>query len=260
MAKKKEAAFGASYPCFAPGNYPNYSNGVVYSALVSAGRTTNNATGQKYADNSLQIDINQFLNAQITEAVMGLPQQEDALITGATYTGTGLVRNKNDSPPWGGKGYIQALQDTDGNNFFRAFFYPRAKAALGDNTAQTKESSATFNDVNLVWTATDEPAAGDWVFEEEFTTEDAAQAYLNQKLGLAEHVLFTVAVNGADADETVSRTGRFYIPLGTDFSITITGTPTMLYDNGVDQKTNISAEGVYTLAAVSAAHDIAVIF
>ena len=69
-----------------------------------------------------------------------------------------------------------------------------------------------------------------------------------------------VQVNGAGTTgEAATPVGVTYVAAAGSFELTITGTATALYDNGVDLVASI-AGAASTLTNVPAAHEIAVIF
>ena len=103
------------------------------------------------------------------------------------------------------------------------------------------------------------PLYGPWYYLKEFTTEAAAQAYIDAKLGVVVWHAINVQVNGETTGEGATPSGTTYVAAAGTFELVIAGTVTALYDNGVESKGSIAA-GKYTLSNVAAAHDIAVIY
>ena len=85
-----------------------------------------------------------------------------------------------DSAPMGGLAYYKVLM-RNGKKLFKGFFYPRVKAVLGNDTAQTKGDSITFGTSATTFTVfrcnTDE-----WRITEELDSETAAAAWVDEQL------------------------------------------------------------------------------
>jgi hypothetical protein len=103
------------------------------------------------------------------------------------------------------------------------------------------------------------PAYGPWYYVKEFTTEAAAKAYIDTKLGVATWYTVEVQVQGDGVGKAGAPVGVTYVANAGTFVLTVTGTATALYDNGVESKSSITG-GKYTLSNVTAAHKIALIF
>ena len=141
---------------------------------------------------------------------------------------------------------------------YRAFFYPKVKAKMGDETASTKAGSFELGATPITLTVF-KPSFGKWRYVKEFTTEAAAKAYVQTKLSVATWYAVDVMVTGAGVDEAATPEGVTMVADEGAFEIVLTGTVDVLYDNGVESSASIVA-GKYTIASVTAAHDIAVVF
>ena len=80
-------------------------------------------------------------------------------------------------------GYYKTLV-RGGKKIFKTVFYPRAKAAIGNDTAATKAASITFSTVATNWTIMADKR-GNWRLTEEHATEEAAKAWLDTQMGVA---------------------------------------------------------------------------
>ena len=68
-----------------------------------------------------------------------------------------------------------------------------------------------------------------------------------------------IQVQGASGTDAVTPVGVVAVAAGEDLALTITGTPTALYDNGTDNVSSASG-GTYTISEIAADHAVAVIF
>lgn len=236
---------------------PTYSAGKVIGRMVSANLAIQNAEGELYADDMLSEYISEFSSADFTAEVDNIPLADQATLYGATYASDEFKATYTDAPPFGGIGGIQILL-VRGVRKYRAWFFPKARASMPDWDATTRGDSISFG-TQPIQMKIMTPLYGPWYYLKEFTTEAAAQAYIDTKLGVATWHDINVQVQGATTGEGASPVGVSSVANAGTFELAISGTPTALYDNGVDKVADISA-GKYTLTNVTAAHTIAVIF
>ncbi len=258
------AAFGAKRPVFAPivtepdDALPTYGTGAVLGKLAAANLTINLATGELPADDEIAEQLSEFASATLALETDDILESVHGLIFGATVNGNNVKDYKGDTPPLGGLGYYKSLM-RNGVRYFKAYYYPKARAALGNDNATTRGTSGiTFQTTPTTFTIF-APNYGQWREMELFTDESQAILWVDAKLGRTAAFAVEVQVNGAGASEAATPIGLTMVKSGENFVLTITGTPTALYDNGVDNVAAI-ADGVYTIAAVAAAHKVAVIF
>lgn len=236
---------------------PTYNTGKVIGKAVSSSLAITNAEGKLYADNTIAENISEFSSAMLTMEVDNISLENQADMYGATYADNEIQFGATDNAPYGGIGGVQVL--SVGNvRKYRAWFFPKARAIVADESDNTKTNSISFGTQPLKLDI-QPPAFGPWRYVKEFTTEAAAQAYVDTKLGVAVWHAIDVQVNGAGAGEAATPVGVTYVANAGTFELTITGTVTALYDNGEEKKASIEA-GKYTLSNVTAAHSIAVIF
>lgn len=257
------ASMGLKYLAWAaqasePANaVPTYSAGKVIGKMVSANLAIESNEGELYADDMLAEYINEFKSAEFTAEVNNIPLADQATLYGATYASDEFKATYTDAPPFGAIGGIQVLLVNNVRKY-RAWFFPKVRASLPDWDATTRGDSISFGTQPIKMKVLS-PAYGPWYYLKEFTTEAAAQAYIDSKLGVATWYAIDVQVQNAGAGEAATPMGVTYVANAGTFALTITGTATALYDNGVDSVASIAA-GVYTLSNVTAAHSIAVIF
>ena len=236
---------------------PTYSAGKVIGKMVSANLAIENNEGELYADDMLAEYISEFKSAEFTAEVDNIPLADQATIYGAAYVGDEFKASKDDTPPFGAIGGYQVLM-VGGVRKYRAWFFPKVKATMPDWDGTTRGDSITFG-TQPIQMKVMAPAYGPWYYLKEFTTEAAAKAYVDTKLGVATWYNIDVQVQGAGAGESATPVGITAVAASGTFELAVAGTVTALYDNGVESKASI-AGGKYTLSSVSAAHTIAVIF
>lgn len=173
------AAFGAIFPCFKP---DNKEQGVVIGKLVSANLTVTMASGELYADDGLDEQLSEFANGNVAMETNDMTDDVAGDVYGCTVKEKEVTYNKGDNSPWGVLGYCKCLM-IDGNKKYKAYIYPRAKAALGNDNAQTKGSSITFQTTATTF-AIKPDENGNWRITKTFDTEAEVRAYIREKTAI----------------------------------------------------------------------------
>lgn len=248
------AEFGANYPVF---KAEADSAGIVLGKLVTANLTVNLASGEMYADDSLAEQLSEFSSGSLAMETDDLTDDKAAKIYGCSVADGVVTYNAGDTAPRGSLGYYKVLM-RNGVKYYKAYYYPRVRAALGNDNAQTRNNAITFQAVSTTFTifADDD---GDWRETKTFSTAEAAKGWLATKCSLGIYHAVAVSVQGAEGTDDVDKIGEFYVADGSDFVMNITGTVSKLYDNGTDKTASIST-GVYTIASIAEDHTVAVIF
>lgn len=203
------ASFGAKNPYFAPiesepeVTLPVYKGEPVkIGRLVKADLTLTMASGKLYADDELAESAEEFVSGSIAMETDDILDTVASVIYGATVKEKTVVYNTSDNPPPGGLAYYKKLM-RHGKLVFKGLFFPRVKAALGNDAAQTKADSITFGTSTTNFTVSN-ANNGDWRFTEEFETEDAALAWVKAMLGFkAEELTPAAAAPKPSAGEKV---------------------------------------------------------
>ena len=203
------ASFGAKNPYFAPiesepeGTLPVYKGEPVkIGRLVKADLTLTMASGKLYADDELAESAEEFVSGSIAMETDDILDTVASVNYGATVKEKTVVYNTSDNPPPGGLAYYKKLM-RHGKLVFKGLFFPRVKAALGNDAAQTKADSITFGTSTTNFTVSN-ANNGDWRFTEEFETEDAALAWVKAMLGFkAEELTPAAAAPKPSAGEKV---------------------------------------------------------
>ena len=181
------AAFGAKYIKFAPFQtepedvLPTYEEAVELGALVKADLTVNLASGEIWANNALNEKLEEFGSGTLAVEVSDMTDEIESKVFGSAFDAENkeLVDNTGDTIPYGGLGYLKTLI-RNGKKVHQACFYPKVKAAAGNDTANTKSSSITLASKPLSFTI-HEPNTGDWRYRKTFDKEADAKAYLDGK-------------------------------------------------------------------------------
>lgn len=189
------AQFGAKCPMFAPvktepkNALPTYDTLFEVGDMVKADLTVNMATGELYANDKLKEQLSEFASGTIALETDDMTNEVAAKIygaTGGTNESGELIFNSGDTPPYGGFGYYKVLLRS-GERVYKGCFYPKVRAALGNDTAPTRGNSITFGTTPTTLTVF--PCnTGDWRIMKEFTGADAEASvvtWLETKLGKA---------------------------------------------------------------------------
>lgn len=181
------ASFGAKQPYFAKikeepeAALPVYEGTPVkIGRLVKADLSVTMASGKLYADDELAESVEEFVNGAIAMETDDMTDEVASVVYGATVKDKRVVYNAGDNPPPGGLTYYKKLMRRS-KIVYKGYYYPRVKAALGNDTAQTKADSITFgtNTTNFTVYTTNN---GDWRHTEEFDTEAKAIAWVKAQL------------------------------------------------------------------------------
>lgn len=185
------AKLGLKYMAWAPmatepdAAIPTYTSGkgIVVGRMVSINVAISNSEGELYADDMLAEYASEFSSADLTADVDNISLENQAAMYGAHYSTDGeFTANADDSAPYGGVGGYQVLQ-ISGVKKYRAWFYPKAKAAIPDFDGTTKGNSISFGTQPIKMKIAS-PKYGPWYYAKEFDTEAAAKSYINGKLGI----------------------------------------------------------------------------
>lgn len=259
------ANYGAKSPLFAPfvgaepsKAPPEYGTGITIGKLVSCGVTPNSSEGRLDADNMLAEYVKEITDEDIALETDDLLIDKAVMIYGAEMRNGDLVYTQGDTPPLGGYAFYHTAK-RNGVTYHIGHFFPKVRAARGAKTFSTKGQNITFGTSSISMKAMFTNTGDIEMESDAFTSEDAAFAWCAGKVGLGEYYTVNVQVQGDGASQGVDHEGKVFLSSGSDFSLIITGTPTALYDNGVNNVATISG-GAYTVANLDSDHDIAVIF
>ena len=174
------AAFGANCPCF---KGAAATAGVVLGKLVSANLTVNLASGELYADDGLAENVSEFSSGSLAMETDDLEDDKAKEIYGCDVTDGLATYNKDDAAPIGKLAYYKTLM-RNGVRKYKGYYYPKVKAALGNDNAQTKGSSITFQTTTTTFTVYADDN-GDWRQTKEFDTPSAADTWVKTQCSVS---------------------------------------------------------------------------
>lgn len=174
------AEFGANYPCFKSNNA---TAGVVLGKLVSANLTVNLASGELYADDSLAEQLSEFASGTIAMETDDLEDAKASAVYGCAVNDGEATYNIGDEAPIGSLGYYKVLL-RNGQKMYKGYFYPKVRAAMGNDNAQTRGSSITFNTASTTFTVFADDS-GDWRKTYTTDTETAVKAWVAKKCAVS---------------------------------------------------------------------------
>lgn len=184
------ASFGAKYPHFSKikeepeGSLPVYEGSPLrIGRLVKADLSVTMASGTLYAEDELAESAEEFISGSIAMETDDILDTVASVIYGAEVKEKRVVYNSGNNPPPGGLAYYKKLMRR-GKLVYKGYYYPRVKAALGNDTAQSKADSITFGTSTTNFTVF---AAnnGDWRHTEEFDKEADVRAWVTAQLSPA---------------------------------------------------------------------------
>lgn len=255
------AKYGAKHPCFCPAG----GVGVVMGELVSANLTVTLASGELWSDDALNIRVEDFASGALAMETDDMLPQVASVVYGCKAEGNKVTYNTGDISPEGTLAYYRTILRKEGGinkRYYECVAHPRAKAALGNDSAQTKGSSITFQTTTTNFTIFADDA-GDWRIVETFEDEASAKGWVESQTDVGTYYAVTVEAQGEGEGKQVSTHGTVYIPSGRDFVLTIEGHAqvTAAYDNGADVASTITrGDGTYTVSAIDKDHSISIIF
>jgi len=178
------ASFGARKPQFAPiigvGTTESpyeYDTKVMIGKMVSGNMTITTSSGELYANDALAEQVTEFVSASLPLETDDMLDAVSNVVYGADVSGGTVTYNAGDEAPLGGLAYIQRLM-RNRRVLYKGFFYPQAKAAIGNDNAQTKGSSITFGTTTTNFTIFAD-ANGDWRKTFEAGTEADVQTWID---------------------------------------------------------------------------------
>lgn len=252
-----KSVIGCEYLVAAPvasdvsGALPTYGTGFVVAAMASANENATIASGELWLNNTRKYYRSKFAGGTFTPTVDEMTDAAAVALLGCKMNGTKLVYNENDIQPYVGVAFFEELEDSDtGASSFRCTAYLKAKAKLSSKSVRTKDNSVTFQTRELPFELFSS-ADRDWKCEETFSTYAAAKAWCDTMMNVAAHYRVDVVVSGSGI--SADKDGTNYVAAGGSIVITVTGTPTSLFDNGAVISLT---EGAYTISNIAANHEV----
>ena len=174
------AKFGAKYPCFCK---DGEDEGVILGKLVSANLTVNLASGELYADDILAEQASEFASGSLALETDDMTDAVAGVVYGATVADGVVTYKSTDTAPYGVLAYYKVLMRS-GTKYYQGYCYPKAKAAIGNDNAQTKGSSITFQTTQTTFTIFADAGTNAWRETKTFSTESDAIAWVKSKVSI----------------------------------------------------------------------------
>lgn len=155
-----------------------YEAGQTLAKAVSCNVAITNNSAALYANDTLAESDTGFQSGTVTLGIDNDDLQTLATLLGHTYSAeTGIVRNANDIAPYVGLGRI-VTRITNGVRNYKVEFLNKVKFGEPSEENSTKGESVEFGTTEIEGTVA-ALANGNWSKAEVFTTESAAQTYLD---------------------------------------------------------------------------------
>lgn len=234
---------------------PTYGTGRTLGGAVSAAHTPNIAETKHYSDNRLKNTITKFADGDLPVDVDDIDLETQALVYGATYADDTLGHGGSDMPPFGGLSFYETILTEDNELIYRGYFYPKVKAKRGTEDFKTQQENIELGLTQVAFKVM-QPKFGKYEYIKDFTTEEAAAAWVDSNVNVGTFYTVKVAKSG---DGAVSPIGSYEVAAGEDFAITVPAGIDALHDNGADVLSSIAA-GKYTIADIAADHEVVAVY
>lgn len=166
---------------------PSYGGAKTPGAAISCNVEVSNNDAKLYANDGVQESDTSFAGGTVTMGIDRADYQTQADLLGHTYDEeTGLVRSTNDTAPYVGLGRIVTQMINNVINYRVEFLY-KVKFAEASQTDATRGENVEFNTVEMQGQVA-QLANGEWSISQEFTTKEAATAYLENLLSVSPSV------------------------------------------------------------------------
>lgn len=185
------AAFGAKYIKFAAikgeekNALPTYTKPVELGGLVKADLSLSLASAEQYADDRLSESLEEFISGTLAVEVADMTEKISSAVYGSNFNeAQELADNTADNAPTGGIAYYKTLL-RNGKKCYEGVYYPKVRAQQVSDSAQTKGSSASFQNTPVTFKIM-EALNGDWRIRKEFEDENEAITFVDKKLAESE--------------------------------------------------------------------------
>lgn len=176
------ARFGAQYPCF---KAASGTAGIVLGKLVSANMRINKANAELYADDGLAESDYSPLSVQVDVELDDMTDEIASELFGQTLSQSGeLSVTTEDAAPIGVLGYY-TVHRRGGVRKYVARVYTNAQAQPGDENAQTKGSSTSFQTRSVSFICMPDESDGEIYKQKTCDTAADAKTFIQTKCGIA---------------------------------------------------------------------------
>lgn len=169
--------------------------------------------------------------------------------------------NKDDKPPFIAYAYIEPLLKKDKSRVYRATFFRKMSALQSSEKTESDTKGTTLQYKNKAVSLFGQvDNTGSWRARKEFSTLDAAEAWLDLCAGVTgKHLVELQLIGAGSADKPAAGMAA----AGESYVITFSTAPSKVYDRTGTGVTDITAQlsgKVLTLTALAGNHSITAIF
>jgi phi13 family phage major tail protein len=166
------------------GDTPEYTDGMIIGKAITANLSLEIAQAILYADDGIAETVKEFKQGTVSMDVDDLIYAAQGMLFGHTVTDTTLIANKNDVAPYVGVGFYGKVIRGGVENY-RAVILKKCKFGVPNDETKTKGENIEFTTPTIEGTVIPLDD-GDWKEEQLFTTEAAAETWLDTELGIIE--------------------------------------------------------------------------
>lgn len=187
----RRTVMGASRPYWAkiasePENaLPTYSDGMAFSEFIKLTENLSLAETEFYSNDTLSENAKEFKYCELTYDNKGLSDEIMQKMFGMDLTDGVLTYGADDNSPFGGFGYYRTLMDS-ATKYYEGIVYPKVKAALGNDTTDTRGENVTFAGTStslMAYSCKDTKRT--WKKTQIFKTAEEAESWVKTQLGIA---------------------------------------------------------------------------
>lgn len=176
-----------------PDGVPAYGTPVSLGKLQKVTDSPSFNSVKAYGDDGIAIQIDDFKENSISVEVTTLPASVVSSIYGATAVSTtgaaGVKFGAEDTPPYGGLGFVTCRIDDSKQRYYQGIYYPKVQAVPQGGEYNTKGDTITLTGDSVQFTGYASPLAtgeaATWKFESDhLTTAALAKAWVDARLGV----------------------------------------------------------------------------
>ena len=255
---KVKEKYGLVYSAFFPvasepsGSHPVYGEEIDLGAAVRAYLTITYATAQAYGDDRAQLDVKEFVSAQLDAETLLSDLEVDAALFGSKYADGTATDSIYDTAKPGGYAYIQKLKLRSGGTVYRAVFLYYATPSLNADNADTRNASITFMN-NSITCSVLADSTGDWRARHDCGSEAEAKEWIAGLVKATAGGAFALNVEERSG-KTVSYKASF-VNSGEAGDVEFAEAPSAVYDNGENVTASLAGTK-YTIASMTEDHSI----
>lgn len=170
------------------GEFPKYGAPVNLGALNNVNEQLNYADVRAYGDDVCKVVENDFTDGLLTIETLELSNANAALLTGNTITpgsgddGGDLEFSAEDLAPFGGAAFVTGWRRANGTRYYQGIWYPKVKAHMEGQTYNTRGQTITLTNSRIIFAVLACKKGKPKVLSPEFTTEEKAIAWVNEKI------------------------------------------------------------------------------